>query len=85
MSLEPLLTAARLAEALGVSRRWVYAQVEEHGMPVYRPPGGRTLLFRRSAVTAWLDAYRDGDWSASCPDPDRTAGISSNVQKVQLG
>lgn len=63
VSVEPVLTAARLAEVLGVSRRWIYSQVEEHEMPVYRTLGGRQLLLELSAVETWLDAYRSGDWS----------------------
>lgn len=83
---EPLLSAARIADALGVSRRWVYAQVEEHQMPVYRPAGGRALLFELSAVEAWLDAYRTGDWSAgSCADPGPAVGILGEMQELQGG
>jgi excisionase family DNA binding protein len=83
---EPLLSATMLAQTLGVPRRWIYAQVEAHDMPAYRPPGGRKLLFELSAVEAWLDAYRSGDWSAeSCADAGPAAGIPSTMQKLQSG
>jgi excisionase family DNA binding protein len=57
---EPLLDAQQLADALGMTRRWVYAQVEENGLPAYKL--GRSLAFEVSAVRAWLGARRVGDW-----------------------
>ena len=82
----PLLSAAQLAEMLGLSRRWIYTQVEEHQMPVYRPAGGRALLFELSAVEAWLDSFRRGDWSAeSCADLGPAAGILGEMQELQNG
>jgi excisionase family DNA binding protein len=81
---EPLLTTARLAEALGVSRRWIYQQVEEHEMPAYRLPGGRTLLFRLSAAEAWLTGFQCGDW-ASCNEQHDGAGISDEMQEQRGG
>jgi excisionase family DNA binding protein len=59
---EPLLSAEELAEALGMSRRWVYAQVEENGLPAYKL--GRSLAFELSAVRAWLEQRRIGSWPA---------------------
>ena len=84
---EPLLSATQVADELGVTRRWVYHQVEQHEMPTYRPPGGRKLLFELGAVEAWLRAFRYGDWSAldPCVDPDPTAGIPSTMQDLQVG
>jgi excisionase family DNA binding protein len=38
---EPLLDAQQVADALGMTRRWVYAQVEENGLPAYKL--GRSL------------------------------------------
>jgi excisionase family DNA binding protein len=58
---EPLIDAAGLARALGKTRRWVYEQVEENGLPAYRL--GRSLAFEISAVRAWLDRRRIGDWT----------------------
>jgi excisionase family DNA binding protein len=55
-----LLSAAELAQRLGTSRRWVYAQVDQHGLPAYR--FGRTLAFEQQAVQAWLDSQRVGEW-----------------------
>ena len=57
---EPLLSAEELAEALGKSRRWVYAQVEENGLPAYKL--GRSLAFELAAVRAWLAGRRVGEW-----------------------
>jgi hypothetical protein len=55
-------------------------------MPAYRLPGGRALLFELSAVEAWLDRARSGDWSAaSCADPGPAAGIPSEMRESQLG
>ena len=36
MTAQPFLTAAELASHLRATRRWVYEQVESHGMPAYR-------------------------------------------------
>ena len=58
---EPLLDAQKLANALGVSRRWVYKQVEESGLPAYKL--GRSLAFEVSAVRTWLVARRIGEWA----------------------
>jgi excisionase family DNA binding protein len=60
---EPLLSPAELALALGMSRRWVYEQVERHGLPAYKL--GRSLAFELSAVRAWLAARRVGQWPAA--------------------
>ncbi len=57
---EPLLSAAELGQALGMTRRWVYAQVEENSLPAYKL--GRSLAFELSAVRAWLAARRIGQW-----------------------
>jgi excisionase family DNA binding protein len=66
----PLLTAAQLADLLGVTRRWVYLQVEEHQMPAYRI-GERALRFDPGAVQGWLETRKVGDWksSKSCGAP----------------
>lgn len=45
---EPLLSPAELALALGMTRRWVYEQVERQGLPAYKL--GRSLAFELSAV-----------------------------------
>jgi excisionase family DNA binding protein len=60
---EPLLSAEELARALGMSRRWVYAQVEENGLPAYKL--GRSLAFELSAVRTWLEQRRIGTWPAA--------------------
>jgi excisionase family DNA binding protein len=63
---EPLLDAQELADALGMTRRWVYGQVEENGLPAYKL--GRSLAFELSAVRGWLAKRRVGNW------PDERAG-----------
>ena len=81
---EPLLTASTLAAGLGVPRRWVYRQVECHGMPAYRP-SGRALLFELSAVRAWLQGSRVGDWPESCADPLTADPIYAHMQELPSG
>lgn len=83
MTGEPLLDAAQLAERLGVSKRWVYAQVEAHELPAYKV--GKRLAFELGAVQRWLDARRIGDWSGSCADPGQPAEIPSMMQEAQVG
>jgi excisionase family DNA binding protein len=60
---EPLLSADELARALGMSRRWVYAQVEENGLPAYKL--GRSLAFEFAAVRTWLEQRRIGHWPSA--------------------
>jgi excisionase family DNA binding protein len=55
-----LLDVGQLAAALGVSRRWVYEQVEKHDLPAYKL--GRSLRFELAAVQDWLARRRIGDW-----------------------
>jgi excisionase family DNA binding protein len=74
---ERLLTPAELADVLGVTRKWLYAQVEEHGMPAYR--FGRKLAFELPAVRRWLETRRIGDWAESCDGPSDDAGIPSTM------
>ncbi len=67
-SSEPLLGADELAALLHAPgrdararRRWVYRAVEA-GMPALRI--GSRVYFRRSAVEAWLNSHRVGEWAA---------------------
>jgi excisionase family DNA binding protein len=57
---EPLLSAEQLAKVLGRSRRWVYRQAEEGGLPHYKL--GRSVAFEVSAVRRWLEDRRVGAW-----------------------
>jgi excisionase family DNA binding protein len=62
-----LISATQLAAYLGVSRRWVYLQVEQHELPAYQL--GRALRFDWSAVLRWLESRRIGAWE-SCAEAD---------------
>ena len=53
--LEPLLTAAEVAQVLGVRPKRVY----ELGIPAVRL-SEKTLRWRRSAVQTWLDERTEG-------------------------
>jgi len=55
-----LVGASELAEYLGMSRRWVYMQVENHDLPAYKL--GRSLAFDMCAVERWLTRKRVGQW-----------------------
>jgi excisionase family DNA binding protein len=74
---EPLLDAQELANALGMTRRWVYAQVEENGLPAYKL--GRSLAFEFSAVRGWLAKRRVGHW----PDERADAGEDAPTASQQ--
>lgn len=80
---EPLLSAEQLARLLGRPRRWIYAQVEEHGLPAYKI--GKSLAFEMSAVRAWLDACRVGAWPEPCGETDPADSISDNMVEVDGG
>lgn len=80
---EPLLNTDALAACLGVSRRWIYAQVEEHDLPAYKI--GKSLAFELSAVRAWLAARRVGAWPESCGERGLADSISDNMLEVQAG
>ncbi len=82
-SQDRLLSATDLAVTLGMSRRWVYAQVEEHGLPAYKL--GRTLLFEPSAVEHWLSEHRVGEWPKSCAEQVSAAGIFSEMERTRNG
>jgi excisionase family DNA binding protein len=51
---EPLLTADEVAQVLRVTRAWVYAETRAGRLPHVRL--GRYVRYRRSAITAWIDA-----------------------------
>jgi predicted DNA-binding transcriptional regulator AlpA len=55
---EPLISAQRLSELLGVSVDWIYDQARYHGLPKYER--GRVLRFAYGEVLAWMrgDAER---------------------------
>jgi excisionase family DNA binding protein len=56
MSIEPMLTAAELAEILGFSPGTVVDWAERGEVPCFKL-GGR-LRFRESEVVEWLEARR---------------------------
>lgn len=49
---EPLLTAEQVAERLGVTRAWVWAQVRADAIPHVRL--GRYRRFRQQAIDQWI-------------------------------
>lgn len=51
---EPLLTADEVADVLRVTTSWVYAETRAYRLPHVRL--GRYVRYRRSAITAWIDA-----------------------------
>jgi predicted DNA-binding transcriptional regulator AlpA len=55
-----LISAETLALSLGQSKKWIYRQHSERGMPAIKL--GRSLLFDPSAVLRWLDRQQVGDW-----------------------
>ena len=72
-----LLTAREVASLLGVTPRWVYEQVDVHGMPAYRL-GERALRFDREAIAAWLEVRRVGHW------PSRAQPCAKPISRVPL-
>ena len=76
-----VLTAALLAARLGVARRWIYAQVEEHGLPAIKV--GRTLLFDPVAVDAWLRSHRIGAWPKSCAAPNENVELEHAAEAAR--
>lgn len=65
--MERLLTAAQLAEKLGMSTRWVLTEFEEGRMPGFKmndTPNGR-IRFRESEVERWLESRRRGPKAAA--------------------
>jgi excisionase family DNA binding protein len=63
---EPLWTVREVAQALSVSKQWVYKQAELGKLPCLRLSGG-VLRFRPAAIRQWLaDLER-----ARLPSPPR--------------
>jgi excisionase family DNA binding protein len=54
----PLLTAAQVAELLGVPVTWVYEQARRGRIPTVTL--GRYRRFRREAIEAWVAALEAG-------------------------
>jgi excisionase family DNA binding protein len=51
---DPLLTAAEVAELLGMTKAWVYAETRAKRIP--HVPLGRYVRYRRSALLQWIAA-----------------------------
>lgn len=51
--MEPLLSAAQVAEILGVHVNWIYAQAKKGLLPSLMV--GRQRRFRRLEIERWLD------------------------------
>jgi len=56
--MDRLLTAEEIADRLGVTPQWVWAQARAGQMPHVRL--GRYRRFRESAVEAWVDELEVG-------------------------
>jgi excisionase family DNA binding protein len=54
----PLLTAEQVAERLGVTKEWVWAQVRLDQIPHVRL--GRYRRFREEAIEDWLKRMEQG-------------------------
>ncbi len=61
-----LLTAAEVAELLGVPKSWVYEQSRAGRIPTVTL--GRYRRYRREAIEAWLEQIEDS------PDERRRSG-----------
>lgn len=57
--MEQLLRAARVAELLSVSERYVYQMASEGRIPCVKV--GRSVRFRPSEIDAWLDSRAKAD------------------------
>jgi excisionase family DNA binding protein len=53
-----LLTAEQVAERLGMTKEWVWAQVRADRIPHVRL--GRYRRFREEAINEWLDELEQG-------------------------
>jgi excisionase family DNA binding protein len=60
-------------------RRWLYRQVEEHGLPAIK--FGRQLLFDTEAVARWLDEHSTDPGSAT----PAAAGIKASRDNTDNG
>ena len=56
--LSPLLTVAKAAELLAVSRPTIYRLVRDHGLPVVRITAD--IRFRPEDIEAWLESRKVG-------------------------
>ena len=54
VGVDPLLTADDVAQLLGMTKAWVYAETRANRIP--HIPLGRYVRFRRSAVLQWISA-----------------------------
>jgi excisionase family DNA binding protein len=75
--IEPLLTAAELAEALGFSAATVVDWSERGEIPSFKI-GGR-LRFREAEVIEWLEQRRNGPGAGGTVSPTPTAGPTRGV------
>jgi excisionase family DNA binding protein len=64
-----LLTAEDVAERLGVSREWVWAEARAGRIP--HVPLGRYRRFREEAIDAWLRSLEVPGVTNGRPSPDR--------------
>lgn len=68
VGVDPLLTADDVAQLLGMTKAWVYAETRANRIP--HIPLGRYVRFRRSAVLQWISTL------------ERDAAVDGLVRKV---
>jgi excisionase family DNA binding protein len=66
-----LLTAAQVAQLLGVPKTWVYEQSRKGGIPTVTL--GRYRRYRAEAIEAWVERLETGRGDGGRP-PTRAAG-----------
>jgi excisionase family DNA binding protein len=77
VSLEPMLTAAELADLLSFSAGTIVDWSERGEIPSFKV-GGR-LRFRKSEVAAWLEEQRKGPGAGEEVSPTPTASPARGV------
>ena len=81
---EQLLTAERVAELTGLSRRSVYRAVDAGELDAYRLRG--RVRIPEAALKRWLEAHRVAPRSRERPvgDPRAIAAVPSELRQILL-
>jgi excisionase family DNA binding protein len=77
----PLLTADQVAERLGVSKAWVWAQVRADAIPHVRL--GRYRRFREEAIEEWLAGLERGGLEGTLSLRDELRGNGPNSTRTR--